>query len=271
MTLANMVQETASAPGAATTINLAGPATGRRSFIAAFGGGGVVDYVMDDGTQYETGIGTVTAGSPNTLTRTTVIENSAGTLARLNFTGSTRVYAALRMDRIGWMMVEAPRVVSAVAQVDFALPTYYRAFRLRMIRVTADAVRAPYIRFSTDGGSTFLSTSIYSTYGIYVTSTGPASTPAAVNNIAVGGLGPSIPVATPNYFDATVDITPATASLVAMWRAQFIGPDATQWYQGTQGGQCNAGAVTNAVRIFPGTANAPAGTFSGVFELEGLR
>lgn len=88
----NFVLETTSAPGTSATVNLAGAPTGRRTFVAAFATGVTVDYFMDDGTQAEWGKGLFTAGAPNTLARTTVIKNTAGTTARLNFTGTTRVY-----------------------------------------------------------------------------------------------------------------------------------------------------------------------------------
>ena len=88
----NFVLETASAPGTSATVNLAGAATGRRSFAQAFATGATVDYFMDDGTQAEWGKGLFTAGAPNTLARATVIKNTAGTTSRLNFTGTTRVY-----------------------------------------------------------------------------------------------------------------------------------------------------------------------------------
>lgn len=97
--LANFVQETANAPGTAATINLGGAAAGRLPFIPTFASGSVVFYGMDDGTLAEMGIGTVTAGSPNTLARTTVLWNSAGTTARMNFLGSVRVYCAVPAER----------------------------------------------------------------------------------------------------------------------------------------------------------------------------
>lgn len=94
--LKNFVLETANAPGASTTFNLGGAASGRLSFSGAgFTSGQLVFYVMDDGTQKEWGIGTFTTGSPNTLSRTTVISTTAGTTTRLNFAGTTNVYNSL--------------------------------------------------------------------------------------------------------------------------------------------------------------------------------
>lgn len=87
----NFVKETASAPGTATTFNLGGASAPFVSFASVFSSGATMFYFMIDATQWETGIGTLTHGSPNTLTRTTVLANSAGSTARLNFAGTTTV------------------------------------------------------------------------------------------------------------------------------------------------------------------------------------
>ncbi|MGG5820433.1 hypothetical protein [Falsiroseomonas sp. HW251] len=269
--LANFVQETANNPGTATTINLAGPASGRRGFVAVFGSGATVDYVIDDGTQYEYGIGVIAAGSPNTLQRTTVIENSAGTTARLNFTGAVRVYGALSMTRVAHVMVEAPRVVSSVAQADFLLPGAFRAFKLRLINVTSDAVRNLHIRFSTDGGSSFVTGASYSyAGGIWNAATSTfGGDPGA--NLGLGKISNNVSGGGAAALNAEIDIDPGTASRAANYRSSFVCVDATTLYNGGYGGWCTAGAVTNALRIFTGSAGAPAGTFTGTLELMGLR
>jgi hypothetical protein len=91
----NFVLETSNAPGTAATINLAGAPAGRLSFATSVTNGSTVFYFMDDGAQAEAGIGTFNTGAPNTLTRGTVLWNSSvqrSTPARLNFTGTVRVY-----------------------------------------------------------------------------------------------------------------------------------------------------------------------------------
>ena len=98
--LANFVLETCNAPGVASTINLAGPPAGRRSFASAFSSGATVYYFLDDGTQAEWGYGAFTAGSPNTLQRQTVIGNTAGNTTLLNFTGTVRVYCDCPAERL---------------------------------------------------------------------------------------------------------------------------------------------------------------------------
>jgi hypothetical protein len=91
------VLETASNPGTGT-VSLGGAATGRRSFAAALGAG-LVYYYIDDGVQFEKGLGTLALGSPNTLARTAVLGNHLGTTALVNFTGTVRVYCEIPIER----------------------------------------------------------------------------------------------------------------------------------------------------------------------------
>jgi len=93
--LADNVKETASAPGTTTTFNLGGATAPFVTFASVFANGSTPYYFMRDATQWEAGEGTLTHGSPNTLSRTTVLSNSVGTTAKLNFTGTTTVYCSL--------------------------------------------------------------------------------------------------------------------------------------------------------------------------------
>lgn len=70
------VKETSTTTGTAT-LSLDGAVSGFRSFLNAFGTGQQCYYVIIDGTAWEVGIGVVTSGSPNTLTRDTVLDSSA--------------------------------------------------------------------------------------------------------------------------------------------------------------------------------------------------
>jgi hypothetical protein len=100
--LGNFIQESATNPGTSTNVSLNGAATGRLAFLSVFNSGQSCFYVMDDGAQQEWGIGSVTSGNPNVLARTTVLGNSLGTTARLNFTGAVRVYNAMPAERAIW-------------------------------------------------------------------------------------------------------------------------------------------------------------------------
>lgn len=113
--LKNLVQETANAPGTAISIPLAGPPAGRLSFAVAFGNGGVCFYGLTDGVQSEWGIGTVTAGTPNLLARTTVLGNTLGTTARLNFTGACTVFNEVPAERVATSDDVTAAITAAVA------------------------------------------------------------------------------------------------------------------------------------------------------------
>ena len=97
--ISDFVLELANAPGTSATVNLAGAVTDRRSFASAFSSGAAVFYFMDDGSQAEWGVGTFSAGSPNTLSRDTVLGNTASTTSRLNFGASVRVYNEIPAGR----------------------------------------------------------------------------------------------------------------------------------------------------------------------------
>lgn len=75
-----LVQEVASnKPNAATAFNLPDSATApARSFDSALATGAVVPYHATNGTDWEDGIGTFTAGTPDTLTRNSILDSSTG-------------------------------------------------------------------------------------------------------------------------------------------------------------------------------------------------
>jgi hypothetical protein len=79
--VADRVQETGTVSSGTGTVNLAGAVLGYQSFISGIGSTNTTYYTIYDPAAYtwEVGLGTVTAGSPNTLARTTVYANSAGT------------------------------------------------------------------------------------------------------------------------------------------------------------------------------------------------
>lgn len=99
--LADLVQETCNNPGTGT-VNLQGAVSGRRSFVDAIGNGNTCFYAISDGTKSEWGVGTVTAGTPNTLARTTCLGNTNGTTDKLNFTGACNVYVAPPIAKQVW-------------------------------------------------------------------------------------------------------------------------------------------------------------------------
>ena len=110
--IGDLICETSSAPGTSATISLAGATAGRVAFVSQFtNGASVFYYLFDNVSTWESGIGTFNTGAPNTLTRTTRMSNSSGTLVKLNFTGTTYVFNE----------VPAARAVVADAALDVRL------------------------------------------------------------------------------------------------------------------------------------------------------
>ncbi|MDB5490366.1 MAG: tail fiber domain protein [Micavibrio sp.] len=86
--VADRILETSTTIGAGT-LNLAGPASGFRGFSSVHSTGSKVAYIIEDGTYWETGIGTLTAGTPDTLSRDTVVASSNANAA-VNWGTGTR-------------------------------------------------------------------------------------------------------------------------------------------------------------------------------------
>lgn len=88
---ADRVLETTTTTGTGTYA-LAGAVAGFRTFIAGAGNGAVVTYAVEDGTDWEVGEGTVTSGTPDTLSRTTILASSNSNAAVNWGAGDKRVF-----------------------------------------------------------------------------------------------------------------------------------------------------------------------------------
>ena len=90
------VKETSTTQGTGT-LNLAGAVTGFITFVSGIATGNTTYYtIFEQGTaNFEIGIGTVTDATPDTLARTTVLNNSLGTTAKINFSGTLDVFCTL--------------------------------------------------------------------------------------------------------------------------------------------------------------------------------
>jgi len=88
--VADRVQETGTVATGTGSVNLAGAVNGYQSFASGIGNNNTTYYTIYDPASYawEVGLGTVTTG-PNTLARTTVYANSAGTApSKISFSTS---------------------------------------------------------------------------------------------------------------------------------------------------------------------------------------
>jgi hypothetical protein len=90
------VKETSTTTGTGT-LDLAGVVTGFVTFVAGIGNSNTTYYaIYEQGTaNFEIGIGTVTDATPDTLARTTVLNNSLGTTAKINFSGTLDVFCTM--------------------------------------------------------------------------------------------------------------------------------------------------------------------------------
>lgn len=167
-----------------------------------------------------------------------------------------------------WQLCEAPRVVSGVASLDFALPTAFRRYRLTAQDLTVNTNgNGLFLRFSSDGGATFLTGAFYQQFG-NVTDTSPGNTPFATGSATSIALSSGLQGSSANGFDGTYEITPGSASMAARVRGNAIGVNSTpSWIIGYWGGSWTGTlARMNAIRL-----NTPSGTLSGTFILEGMR
>jgi hypothetical protein len=90
------VKETSTTTGTGT-LDLAGAVSGFVTFVAGIGNTNTTYYAIhEQGTaNFEIGIGTVTDATPDTLARTTVLNNSLGTTAKINFSGTLDVFCTM--------------------------------------------------------------------------------------------------------------------------------------------------------------------------------
>ena len=90
------VKETSITTGTGT-LDLAGAVTGFVTFVSGIGNSNTTYYaIFEQGTNnFEIGIGTVTDATPDTLARTTVINNSLGNTSKINFSGTLDVFCTL--------------------------------------------------------------------------------------------------------------------------------------------------------------------------------
>lgn len=97
--IADRVAETTITTGTGT-LNLGGAKVGFQSFVSGVGDTNTTYYTITDNTDWEVGIGTVTAGSPDTLSRDTVLQ-STNSDAAVNWGAGTKdVFLGLPADRV---------------------------------------------------------------------------------------------------------------------------------------------------------------------------
>ena len=117
------VRETSTTSGTGT-LNLAGAVTGFRTFVDGIGNSNTTYYaIFEEGTNlFETGIGTVTDATPDTLARDTVLSNSSGNTSKITFSGGTlSVFCTMPASKSVYLDSSGNPVGAASAGVALAM------------------------------------------------------------------------------------------------------------------------------------------------------
>jgi hypothetical protein len=157
--IGDFIEEVANAPGNLATFSLAGPINGARAFASRFPDQSEIMIGMLDGAQAQTCRVRLTIGTPNQITILQVMENTANTTSRLNFTGATRVYSRLPASRsvAGSVRIREDVFNSLVGAWVVSLPPEFSQFIVEWQDVTFSAASAGlYFRLSTNGGTSWI-------------------------------------------------------------------------------------------------------------------
>ena len=117
------VRETSTTSGTGT-LNLAGIVTGFQTFVDGIGNSNTTYYaIFEEGTNlFETGIGTVTDATPDTLARDTVLSNSSGNTSKITFSGGTlSVFCTMPASKTVYLDSSGNPVGAASAGVAVAM------------------------------------------------------------------------------------------------------------------------------------------------------
>jgi hypothetical protein len=120
--LADRVQETTATTGT-STLALAGPTLQYQSFVSGIGTGNKTIYCIEsgNGTDWEVGVGTVTSGTPNTLSRDVILA-STNSGAAISLTGTSLVFCpmgtGLTLGALTVFAVLASEAISAGAFIN---------------------------------------------------------------------------------------------------------------------------------------------------------
>ena len=123
LVLDDRVKETSTTTGTGT-LNLSGAVSGFQTFVAGIGDGNTTYYaiVNRDEAEWETGLGTVTAASTDTLARTTVLASSNSDSAVTFSAGTKDVFATLPASKVGHLDGSNDFILGrGAAGVDYSL------------------------------------------------------------------------------------------------------------------------------------------------------
>lgn len=246
------VAENCSAPGT-SAFSLSSALTAHVRFSSACSTGDTVDYhaVAVDGSGVPTGLweeGVGTYSATNTLTRTTIKNNSSGTTSAINFSsGNVVVMLTPNAERLARTAMEfvSEAVASASSAIDFTGLSAEYDYEIRYGGVEYSASVDLLFRASTDGGATWKSGGADYTTNIQYTSGG-----SVFASYSAGGaihLGEELST-------GVIKIVGSTLNIILFESAYYAGLIFV-------GAEYAGGGTVNAIRLLPASGTITSGSF----------
>lgn len=238
-------------------LNLTGALTGNIELILPSVGG---FYVIQNNCSGGFTITVQTGGVGSTV-------NAIGGTDTLVYCDGTNVTIPQTNTQLPAWQVISSNTVSAAATVPIAMPTTYSRFRLTCQQVYGSVNGALVgLRFSTNGGSTYVTTNNYLYTQQYVVY-GSAATSGygQLTYLPISGTTQSPPSG--YAWDSVSQIWPGVASTYAP-RVTTVGcgmSSSGSFYTLTSGGENQSGFLANYIEVF-----MSGGTITGTFIMEGL-
>jgi hypothetical protein len=149
MSIADFVEQTTSTTGTGT-LSLDGEVAQRRTFVQGFGTGAGAIYILEQGENREIGAGVVSAGTPDTLTRS-LIWSTTGSLLNLT-AGTKRVYNAPPSDVVRFGGVALPAAGGTANALTLAHTPPVRALRAgQVFRTVLSSTNTGAVTLDVDG------------------------------------------------------------------------------------------------------------------------
>lgn len=186
--LADRVRETTTTTGTGT-LSLGGAVVGFRTFVSGIGSGNSCYYAIIGTGEWELGIGTVTSGTPNTLSRSVILSSSNSNSVVDLSAGTKNVFCTAAADAFalsGEAQIASTTLGSDTASFSFTdIPGVFDDLRITgQGRTTATSNQDVLIRFNNDTASNYTRQAFWG-----VQQTKGAAGSVTQTSISIGGMG----------------------------------------------------------------------------------
>jgi hypothetical protein len=263
--IADRVKETTTTTGTGT-LSLDGAVTGYRTFVAGIGDAMPCYYTIahQSAIEWEIGIGTVTDGTPDTLSRTTILASSnSGSAVNLS-SGTKDVFVTMPAESVPTLLSQA--TASSSATIDFTafISAAYDRYFVDLVNIipATDNVQL-YLRVGTGAGPTWVTTNSYG-YSSWQSDTSGGSGARASGSTAQIEIANGIAnTSTKTGYCGVVDIfNPGSASLekAFLWRG-WRGNSGGAGLQNSGGGSYMLTTAVTGIRFLMSSGNIASGIF----------